>query len=73
MGYQIIAEQARTIEVSLSNRVLDGLGDLREIFYDGGSSLVSTPQYGSFECAFIGSDAAVAATRSLKFNLPRVL
>ena len=75
IGYQYMAEQKRAMEVSLDNVVFED-NDLINTIFTGttsGTTLSSAPVYGSIEFTFLGSDQAVAATRSLKIALPNVL
>lgn len=73
LGYQYLGEQARSIEVSLDNAVMEDSALINQVFFGGGSALSAVPIYGSIEFTFLGSDQVVAATRSLKIALPRVL
>lgn len=73
--YGYLAEQKRDIEVSLNDVVFENNDLINTVFT--GSTSGTTPGgavvYGSCEFTFLGSDQAVAATRSLKLTVPHVL
>lgn len=75
IGYDYMAEQNRSIEVSLDDVVFESNDVINTIFTGttSGTTISGATVYGSFKATFIGSDQAAAATRSLVIELPRVL
>ena len=75
IGWEYMAEQNRSMEVSLDNVVFENNDVINTIFTGSttGTTLSGATVYGSFKATFIGSDQVAAATRSLVIELPSVL